>query len=183
MRAGKLTTSATLRDQAGAVIATRLIGITADKADGAREPGLIGQSVTIRARWSADYQNGCSLAVVNGDDVYLIASASNPDGKKLDSLINANALRGHVCEVHTVDGDLTTRVALLGYVPEADGDHGYLETTEPRRQAEFYAGEYFPTVRTEFTAAGSLWRIEQLDPKRSTGVLTRCWITFLQHEA
>ena len=182
MRAGRLTTAATLSDSDGNVLATPLIGVVADKANGPTEPGLIGHAVTIRARWSPDFKNGHSLAVVNGDEVYIINSAANPDGKKMDSLINANALRGHACTVTTTSGEVETRVALLGYIPEAEGEQGYLEATEPRRQAEFFNAHYFPKVNHEFTAAGSLWRIEQLDPERSTGVLTRCWISFLQHD-
>ena len=181
MRAGKLTTAVTLSDSDGKVLATPLIGVVADKADGPTEPGLIGHSVAIRARWSPDFKNGHSLAVVNGDEVYIINSASNPDGKKQDSLISASVLRGHACTVTTTGGEAETRVALLGYIPEAEGDHGYLEATEPRRQAEFFNAHYIPKVGHEFTAAGSLWRIEQLDPKRSTGVLTRCWISFISH--
>ncbi|WP_297533503.1 hypothetical protein [Thalassolituus sp.] len=182
MRAGRLTTAATLSDTEGKVLATPLIGVTADQPNGPTEPGLIGHSVAIRARWSPDFKNGHSLAVVNGDEVYIINSAANPDGKKQDSLINANALRGHACTVTTTSGEVETRVALLGYIPEAEGEQGYLEATEPRRQAEFFNAHYFPKVNHEFTAAGSLWRIEQLDPERSTGVLTRCWISFLQHD-
>jgi len=181
MRAGRLTTAATLSDSSGNVLATPLIGVVDDKGSSPTEPGLIGHAVTIRARWSPDYKNGHSLAVVNGDEVYVISGAKNPDGKKMDSLISANTLRGHACTVTTAEGDIGTQVALLGYIPDAEGEHGYLESIEPRRQAEFFNAHYYPKVGHEFTAAGSLWRISQLDPKRSTGVLTRCWIEFLQH--
>ena len=181
MRAGRLTTAATLRDSAGAVLFTPLIGVTADNPNGATEPGLRGHAVTIRARYSPEFKNGHSLSVVNGDEVYLINSATNPDGKKQDSLISGNILRGHACTVDTADGEVLTRVALLGYVPEPEGDHGYLSATEPRRQAEFFNAEYFPQVGHQFTAGGSLWQIEQLDAQRSTGVLTRCWISFISH--
>lgn len=181
MRAGKLDTQASLLSPQGAVLSTELIGIDDRETAPNYDPQLIGPAnVKIRARWQSAIVAGGYFAALDGR-LWLITNVVNPDGKQLDALCAASVVGGQAVTVTTAEGDVQTRVAMLGYVPAPAGDHNYLAPTEPQRQAEFVNCEYIPKVNDEFTASGALYRITQLDHSQSTAVSTRAWVQFLQY--
>tara|TARA_R110002167_G_scaffold188319_1_gene389834 strand:- start:15761 stop:16312 length:552 start_codon:yes stop_codon:yes gene_type:complete len=180
MRAGRLNISSQLLAASGGIIGTQLIGITENDTDGNWQPGLIQrQNITVRARWNSAIQPGRLLKTA--DRVLLIGPVTDPDGRKQDLLISAQALTGSAAVIDPDGAAVTARCALLSYRAAPEGEHSYLGEARVRRQAEFCNAEYDPAVGAEFACAGSLYRITQIDPDESTAIITRVWIEFLQY--
>ena len=181
MRAGRLNTFVYLHDTAGNQLRAILIGIQDDTQQTPTEPGILGRPVTIRTRWTGDYAHGYTLRNPETSELWYITAASNPDRKQQDALISARVVEGSVTTINDdgQGGGTSAHIVMHGYIPENEGDHGYLSDSTPRRQAEFLNSEYQAAVGDTFSAEGGNWEIDQLDPNRSTGTTTRCWVSYI----
>lgn len=184
MRAGRLSTLASLISNQGTVLATDIfIGITEPDDYVNFGKGLMSsERTTIRCRWqSADLiQPGTWLKTDTGR-LFLVQGFVAYKAQQ-DLVLGAREAHGYQATFTNSENEKTyATVALLSYVVKPTEGNGFLPVQE-RRRAEFAHAEYRPVPGQEFTASGSEWRITEIDAEKSNELTTTVWVEFLKHE-
>lgn len=179
MRVGQLKDLVSLINSNGDDVGSFFVDIDDKNAKIPFDSGLKNEGETIiRARYLPEITRGCYLKSIE-NRLFYIANVRDIDGKKKDLILTVVELIGAPAELD-ISPEKTVRCALLSYRAKPESENDYLPS-EVRKRAEFAVAEWAPVVGVEFTLAGAIHKITEIDNENSDALVARVWIDFIEY--